>query len=71
MVDLVKWSICLYFGRMASGIGWNVCFGCENFSLPLNDLLSEKFSTQYVYKTCMSIEELSHHTVVLCVCLSC
>ena len=27
-------------------------FGCENFSLPLNDLLSEKFNTQYV---------ISHH----------
>jgi len=44
----------VYFGRMASGIGRNVLFGCENFSLPPMDLLSKKFNTQYVYKICMS-----------------
>jgi len=42
----------VYFGRMALGIGRNVFFGSENFSLPLNNLLSE---------------ELSNHTVVLCI----
>jgi len=64
----------VYFGRIASGIGRNVFFGCENFSLPLNDLLSEKFNPQYVYKICMSRRtetESSNSTVVLCVCLSC
>jgi len=34
-------------------------FGCENLSLPLDDLQSEKFGrpTQYVYNICMSIVE--------------
>ena len=44
-----------------------VFFGCENFSLPLNDLLSEKFSTQYVYKTCMSRRTESSYCRAMCV----
>ena len=51
---------------MASGIGRNVFFGCENFSLPLNDLLSEKFSTQHVYKICMSRRTVSSYCRAMC-----
>ena len=44
----------VHFGRMASGLGQNVFFGCENFTLSLHDLLSEKFNTKYVYDICLS-----------------
>ena len=57
---------------MASGLGRNVFFGCEHFSLALDDLLDKKFNTRCVYDICLIlwVEELSRHTVVLCVCLS-
>ena len=56
----------IYFGRMASGLGRNVFFGCEHFSLALDDLLGKKFNTRRVYDIVWA-EELSRHTVVLCV----
>jgi len=51
---------------MASGSGRENIFGCENFSLPLNDLLSEKFNTQYVYKIYMSRRTESSYCRAIC-----
>jgi len=63
---VANYGVGVYFGRMASGIGWNVFFGCENFSLPLIDLLREKFNTQYVYKICMSRRTESSYCRTMC-----
>jgi len=56
----------IYFGRMASGLGRNVFFGCEHFSLALDDLLGKKFNTRCVYDICLGRRTESSYCRATC-----
>jgi len=51
---------------MASGIGHNVFFGCEHFSLVLDDLLGKKFNTRCVYDICLRRRTESSYSYAMC-----